>query len=245
MNVEVDAFSGLLPGPGTVKTVEEMFIAGTEPTRRDNLHVAVQIDSATGLLWQDGCTGPMVTKTFLDFSEAEPDFPQWQRYTQGWAQRAARGAGVRGGPKNTRTMYFYNLSFHPFGATWGGRFKPSGVCSALQPCPPPGAAPTPEPSIIVPCVTPEPTVTPTESHGNGPPTQAPGPTPTKKPGKATPTPTTQGTGAAAFLEAGVAPGAAFPLLVPLVGLVLGRRFRPARPPSRRRRPRRVHPPGPS
>ncbi|HET9852164.1 MAG TPA: transglycosylase domain-containing protein [Candidatus Limnocylindrales bacterium] len=243
VNVEVDAFSGLLPGPGTVKTVEEMFIKGTEPTRRDDLHVAVQIDSATGLLWNDGCTGPMQTKLYLDFSKAEPGFPQWQRYTQGWAQRAARGAGVRGGPKNTRTMYFYNLSFHPFGATWGGKFKPTEVCSALQPCPP-FVEGSPAPSIG-PCVTPEPT--PTESHGNGPPTKEPGPTPTDpgpKPTR-TPRPSIQATGLAEFLQAGIPPAAAFPLLVPLVGLVLGRKLRPARPPSRRHRPRRARPPGPS
>ena len=40
VTVEVDAFSGLLPGPGTVATVDEMFIKGTEPTRKDDLHVA-------------------------------------------------------------------------------------------------------------------------------------------------------------------------------------------------------------
>jgi membrane peptidoglycan carboxypeptidase len=237
---EVDAFSGLLPGPGTVKTVNEIFIKDTQPTRRDNLHVDVQIDSATGLLWQDGCTGPMQTKRFLDFSQAEPGFPQWQRYTQEWAQRAARGAGVRGGPKGTRTMYFYNLSFHPFGATWGGKFKPTEVCTALVPCPPPVFPPTPEPSIVIPCFTPE----PTETHG--PPTKEPGPTPTKGP-KPTRTPLVSLVPAAieqALLEAGIPPAAAFPLLVPLVGLVLGRRFRPGRRPLRHHRPRRARPPEP-
>ena len=242
---EVDAFSGLLPGPGTVKTVDEIFIKGTEPTRRDDLHVATAIDGATGLLWQDGCTGPKETRTFLDFSQAEPGFPRWQRYTQEWAQRAARGVGVRGGPKNTRTMYFYNLSFHPFGATWGGRFKPTEVCSPLVPCPPPGGPPTPEPSIVVPCVTPEPT--PTESHGGGPPTQEPGPTPTKKPPKPGTTPTSgpSGAGAATTVEGAIPLGAMLPLLVPLVAVGIGRRFSPARPPSRRHRPRRARPPGPS
>ena len=145
----VDAFSGLLPGQGTVKTIKEIYIKGTEPTRKDNLHVTAQIDQATGKLWEDGCTGPMVTKTFLDFSQAEERFPQWQPYTQEWAQRAAKGAGVSGGPKRTRTMYFYNLSFHPFGATWGGPFKPTDVCSPLVFCPPEGGLPTPEPSIII------------------------------------------------------------------------------------------------
>jgi membrane peptidoglycan carboxypeptidase len=238
VDVEVDAFSGLLPGPGTVKTVTEMFIKGTEPTRRDDLHVSTQIDSATGLLWQDGCTGPMETKTFLDFSQAEPGFPQWQPYTQEWAARAARGVGVRGGPKRTRTMYFYNLSFHPFGATWGGKFKPTEVCQAIGPCPPFGGPPTPEPSIIIPCFTPEPTPTPTKD--NGPPTQEPGPTPTKSNPKPTKTPTVT---TSPTVEGGIPPAATVPLLVPLVGLVLGRRFRPARPPSRHHRPRRAHPPG--
>jgi membrane peptidoglycan carboxypeptidase len=238
---EVDAFSGLLPGPGTVKTVNEIFIKDTQPTRRDNLHVEVQIDGATGLLWQDGCTGPMQTRRYLDFSQAEPGFPQWQRYTQEWAQRAARGVGVRGGPKGTRTMYFYNLSFHPFGATWGGRFKPTEVCAALVPCPPPNEPPTPEPSIVIPCFTPE----PTETHG--PPTKEPGPTPTKGGPKPTRTPLVSVSPTAigqALLEAGVPPAAAFPLLVPLIGLVLGRRFRPGRRLSRHHRPRPARPPGP-
>jgi penicillin-binding protein 1A len=235
----VDAFSGLLPGPGTVKTVDELFIQGTQPTRKDNLHVSVQIDGATGLLWQDGCTGPQQTHTFLDFSQAEPGHDAWQPYTKEWAQRAARGVGVRGGPKKTRTMYFYNLSFHPFGATWGGRFKPTQVCSALVPCPPPDASPTPQPSIIVPCVTPEPTATPSESHG-GPPT--PGPT---KGGKPTPTPKPPGAGTQAPSQAAIPPGATLPLVIPLLGALVSRRFRPDRRPSRHHRPRRARPPEPS
>ncbi len=236
---EVDAFSGLLPGPGTVRTVEEMFIKDTEPTRRDNLHVSVQIDGATGLLWQDGCTGPQTSRTFLDFSQAEPGFPKWQPYTQEWAQRAARGAGVRGGPKRNRTMYFYNLSFHPYGATWGGRFKPTEVCSALVPCP---VEPTPsEPSNAGPCIPPEPT--PTET--NGEPTDPPDPTPTKGPKPTKGPGTTNATLGLPALLGGIPPAATVPLLVPLLGLLVGRRFRPARPPSRRHRPRRARPPGPS
>ena len=229
--------AGSSQGPGTVKTVSEIFIKGVVPDRKDDLHVSAAIDSATGLLWQDGCTGPRVTKTYLDFSDAEPGFPQWQKYTQEWAARAARGVGVRGGPKRTRTMYFYNLSFHPFGATWGGKFKPTEVCSALVPCPPPGAEPTPEPSIIVPCVTPEPTVQPTDS---GPPTIEPTPTPTKKP-----KPTPSNVAAGPIAQGTIPLGATLPLVVPLFGVLLERRFRPARRPSRHHRPRLGPPPGPS
>ncbi|MEO8462783.1 MAG: transglycosylase domain-containing protein [Chloroflexota bacterium] len=130
----VDAFSGLLPGPYTVATVKEIYIQGTVPTRRDDLHVELDIDETTGLLWQDGCTGPMVKQGFLDFSRVEPRFPSWQQFTQGWAARAAIGSGVAGGPLKTRTTYFYLNSFAPFGRTWGGTFPPTEVCA---PAPPP------------------------------------------------------------------------------------------------------------
>jgi hypothetical protein len=223
----VDAFSGLLPGPGTVKTIKEIYIKGTEPTRKDNLHVTAQIDQATGLLWEDGCTGPMVTKTFLDFSQAEERFPQWQPYTQEWAQRAAKGVGVSGGPKHTRTMYFYNLSFHPFGATWGGPFKPTDVCSPLVFCPPEGGLPTPEPSIIIPCI---PLPTPTAG-----PVDSPLPTVGIGPKLAQPRPSAGAIQLGSVLPlageaapAGLLPIALFPILAPLLALLFGRRFRPIR-----------------
>jgi membrane peptidoglycan carboxypeptidase len=226
VKVKVDAFSGLLPGPGTVATVEELFIKGTEPKRKDDLHVQAEIDGATGRLWQEGCTGPKETRTFLDFSQAEPGFPEWQRYTQEWADRAARGVGVRGGPKKTRTMYFYNLSFHPFGATWGGKFKPTEVCQPLVFCPPDNGIPTPEPSIVIPCITPEPTEQPTESHGNPHPTPTPGPTPTKGGGKPTPTP--KPTAAPAASEGVLVPVMFLPFSLGLVPVVLKRRLLPQR-----------------
>ena len=226
----IDAFSGLLPGAGTVKTIKEIYIKGTEPTRKDNLHVAAQIDSATGLLWQDGCTGPMVTKTFLDFSQAEERFPQWQPFTQEWAQRAAKGPGVTGGPKRTRTSYFYNSSFHPFGATWGGRFKPTDVCQAIVNCPPEGP-PSPQPSGVIPCIP-----LPTPTNGNPHPTPS-GPQPTK-PGGPKPTPTKPGATAIALPTAAALGGDNSPAVVslalffpfaPFLTLLLGRRFRPNRP----------------
>ena len=145
---DVDAFSGLLPGPYTTKTVKELFITGTIPTRTDDLHVELDIDEATGNLWQDGCSGTMIKQGFLDFSTVEPRFPAWQAFTQDWAARAAQGPGVArvseqpapggtnpgAGVVRTRTSYFYNNSFAPFGATWGGVFAPTAVC---EPIPPP------------------------------------------------------------------------------------------------------------
>ncbi|HET9681794.1 MAG TPA: hypothetical protein VFP19_07125, partial [Candidatus Limnocylindrales bacterium] len=177
----VDAFSGQLPGPYTVKTFTENFIDGTQPKERDTLHVPVQIDQATGKLWQDGCTGPQVTQGFLDFSNIEPQFPQWQPFTQAWAQRAAKGAGVAGGPKHTITMYFYDGRLVPFGRTWGGKFAPTEVCSAVQPtCGPGNGGGGGNPfDTPPPCPTPSPTGTGT-----------PAPTHTPKPKGTLPPPPT-------------------------------------------------------
>ncbi|MBA3876604.1 MAG: hypothetical protein C0498_06665 [Anaerolinea sp.] len=195
VTAEVDAFSGLLPGPYTTATVKELFIEGTVPTRTDDLRVELDIDQASGLLWQDGCTGPIVKQGFLDFSGVEPGFPAWQEYTQEWASRAAKGPGVAGGPEKTKTSYFYNSSFTPFGKTWGGAFPPTEVCVPAPPPPPPTCDPgtifdplaTPDPfgaPLPTPCVepTPEPTVDPGGGGGGGgPPTLPPEPAPEPTP----------------------------------------------------------------
>ena len=148
VQASVDAYSGMLPGPYTRRTIKEYFIDGTVPKQRDNTKVGVQIDAATGLRWQAGCLGPEVTEGFLNFSNVEPTQPTWARYTQGWVARAARGPGVRGGPKHTPTDYFHFGHVFPFGATWGAPFPPSRMCPVggppPSPSPPPGS-PSPSP----------------------------------------------------------------------------------------------------
>jgi membrane peptidoglycan carboxypeptidase len=125
---KVDAFTGRRPGPFTRKTVTELFIKGTVPKQRETFRVALDIDAATGLRWQEGCVGPMVTRGFFDLSEVDANFPRWQKANNGWAARAARGAGVRGGPKGTRTSYFHDGRFAPFGRSWGAPFAPTRTC---------------------------------------------------------------------------------------------------------------------
>ena len=215
VDVEVDAWSGLRPGPGTQSTISELFIEGTqEGLRRDDMHSVREIDGATGLLWDEGCTGPMEERYFLDFSNVESRFNKWQRANQDWAERAARGSGVYGGPRRTPTSYFFDNFLVPFGRTWGGRFAPRNVCTFQPPiCEDPGGGPpTPEPSVIVPCVTlPPPTTEPTKPGG---------PKPT-----ATPDPDATVDGAVD----GLLPGVFFPLAVPVMFLGLGRLLRPNRP----------------
>jgi membrane peptidoglycan carboxypeptidase len=134
---EVDAFTGRKPGPFTKKTVKELFIKGTVPSERENSRVALEVDKASGLLWRDGCVGPKVTKGFFDLSDVEANFPSWQKANKAWAARAAKGTGVRGGPKGTRTSYFYSGSFAPFGRSWGAPFAPTKKCPIAPETPPP------------------------------------------------------------------------------------------------------------
>jgi membrane peptidoglycan carboxypeptidase len=142
----VDAYSGMLPGPYTTRTIKEYFIDGTVPKQVDNTKVGVSIDSATGLLWQAGCLGPEVTKGVLDFSNVEPGHPGWVSYTRGWVGRAMHGPGVRGGPKHTPTDYFHFGHIYPFGATWGAKFAPSKTCPIGGPTPTPFPSGSPPPS---------------------------------------------------------------------------------------------------
>ena len=151
---KVDAFTGLKPGPFTKKTVEELFIKGTVPSERESIRVALDVDAASGLLWQDGCVGPRVSRGFFDLSEVESNFPAWQKANRLWAARAAKGSGVRGGPEGTRTTYFYNGAFAPYGRSWGAPFAPRERCPLA---PPPSEEPVCDPLALEPCIPPAPT----------------------------------------------------------------------------------------
>jgi peptidoglycan glycosyltransferase len=165
VTANVDVISGLLPGPMTSRTIKELFIAGTVPNQHADLQKFADIDEATGKLWQEGCAGPKVSKAFMDFSGVEAAYPTWAKYNRAWAARAARGPYVRGGPKGTRTIYFYNGAFAPYGANWGGPMAPTEICEPPPPTPPPC-----DPFLLLPCETP-----PAEPGGGGRPSKPPKP----------------------------------------------------------------------
>jgi membrane peptidoglycan carboxypeptidase len=163
--VTVDAFTGTKPGPFTKKTVKELFLPGHMPPKSTANRITLQVDDASGLLWREGCVGPKVARGFFDISEVDSNFPAWQKADRNWASRAARGAGVRGTSKGTRTAYFYSGQFRPFGASWGAPFAPSRKCPL---------APPPEPPVCVPLL--DPTCPPPPPGGGDP-----DPPPTQKP----------------------------------------------------------------
>ena len=187
--VNVDAYSGMLPGPYTSRVYREVFISGTEPTQVDNTKVPVDVDTVSNTLWTWDCPGIEDTKGYLDLSKVDNGNANFQAFDQIWIRRAKTGVGKRGGPNNGVTMYFYQTGFWtPFGATWGAPFAPTTSCTSNTGTPPPSPSntPTPEPTPT-PTPTPEATTTPTPG-----PTPIPTPMPTTTP-KPTPTPTSKAT----------------------------------------------------
>ena len=170
--VNVDAFSGMLPGDFTSHVFREVFIDGTEPTQVDNTKVPMDVDTVSNTLWTYDCPGIKDTKGFLDLSQVDNGNPNFQTFDQTWIARAKTGVGKKGGPNNGTTMYFYQTGFWlPFGASWGAPFAPTTSCTSNTGTPPPTPVPTPSPTP-----TPEPTPTPTPTP-TAPPTAAPQPSP--------------------------------------------------------------------
>ena len=114
-----------------------------------------------------------------------------------WLRRAERGPGVAGGPNRTRTAYFYNPAFHPYGSSWG--VLVGGSCGP-QPSPSCYLVPTPDPSGVIPsfaiptpvgsgaAALPCPAVVPLETPSAAPSDEVT-PPPTEPPPTATPEPT--------------------------------------------------------
>jgi penicillin-binding protein 1A len=165
VTASVDAFTGMKPSAATRRTVDEIFIPGTQPTTTASAARKADIDQASGLLWREGCVGPKVSKTFVDFSKVESGFKSWQKADIAWQQRAARGPGVSGGPKRTRTAYFYGGGFYPFGRSWGGSFVPTKKCPIGPP--PPTVCVSTDPLSPCPSLPPEVSPSPGASAGTG------------------------------------------------------------------------------
>ena len=182
VQAKVDAFTGLRPGPGS-KTVDELFIPGTEP----------KVSVPPGSCGKDvlGLEGVV-----------DGHFQNWVSADEDWIARAEQGPGRTGGVNRDPTAYFYNGTFRPYGASWGALVAGHG-CAAPSPSVTCYPVPTPDPSgvtpsfevpsadpsanlIFEPCPTPIPTAAPS-IEPSAPPTPEPTPEPTKPP-KPTPTP---------------------------------------------------------
>ena len=90
-----------------------------------------------------GCRRARCGIEALEATRHEPKFPNWMDADRDWLRRAQRGVGVAGGPDRTRTAYFYNGQFSPYGRTWGP-FVTRNNCGA-SPSPTPSCIPLPTP----------------------------------------------------------------------------------------------------
>jgi membrane peptidoglycan carboxypeptidase len=178
--VEIDPWTGLKASGGG-DTVNEWFISGTEPRETNPA---------------DTC-GTDLLSTFSAPRAYENQFPEWMTADRDWLRRAAKGPGTVGGPERTRTAYFYNGAFRPFGGSWGALV--SAGCGSPSPSPSCIPLPTPDASGVIPSqVIPSPSgseivalpcPTPSASASESvPPSEVPTPTPTPTP-EVTPTPT--------------------------------------------------------
>jgi len=71
----VCAVNGLLPSAGCRQTVDELFIAGTEPTQVDNWHQRVTIDRRNGLLAGNNCSAEFTVSRWV--TVYPPEAGQW------------------------------------------------------------------------------------------------------------------------------------------------------------------------
>jgi membrane peptidoglycan carboxypeptidase len=145
VKAKIDPWTGLQPAAGG-QSVEEWFIAGTEPT--------------TSL--PTGLCGSVV----LDHVGYEKLFENWMRADRDWLARARRGPGTAGGVNGTRVAYFYDGRFTPFGKSWGPFVEGRG-CSAPTPEPSCFVLPTPDAGGVVPSFE-LPTTDPSASGGGVP-----------------------------------------------------------------------------
>jgi membrane peptidoglycan carboxypeptidase len=143
----IDAWSGGEPGEWTRDTMEEWFLAGTEPGAEDEI-------DPPGILYVAMCDG-----WFVDIRQVEPDAPErWQEALEDWMVRAREGRNVRG-EHNTRTDYLFRRS------DWGGPIAPTS-CPTPSPSPEPPPEPPPETPPEPPPSEPEPPAPPTEPPGD-------------------------------------------------------------------------------
>ncbi len=95
----VDPFTGVLALPGGRKIAELYLADGPQPA-------SVGADGSCG-------------EAILRAASFEGDHDTWLKADRDWIARARRGPGAIGGPERTRSSYFYDGRFTPYGRSWG------------------------------------------------------------------------------------------------------------------------------
>jgi membrane peptidoglycan carboxypeptidase len=155
---QVDAVTGMLPGPYTSQTVNEVFSANSVPDQEDDLHQRLRIETATGKIWQEGCgdsNSSAQGRIYLQLDGYEKDHPTWDRANARWIDKW-RGR-ERQLPRSPAPPLGYALA--PTEKCTPGEIP----TSTPSPSPTPIPSPTPTPAAT-PEVTPVPSPTPTPAQ---------------------------------------------------------------------------------
>ncbi len=107
----LDPWTGTLAS-GKGPSVTQLFLPGTAPT---------------SALPANTCGDAVLTTVGFENSN-----PQWLVADRAWLQRAQKGPFVGGGLKGTKTSYFYNGGFNPYGHSWGALVG-GGTCASPSP----------------------------------------------------------------------------------------------------------------
>ncbi len=169
VELEVDAISGMLPGPLTRSTVTEVFSSSNQPSADDDIHQRFQIEAETGKIWQEGCGdkvegsgGATRGRVYLDLADYEEEHPTWEAANREWIDQ------WRGRERQLRRAPAPPLEV---GLAPTERCTPGEVpTSTPSPSPSPTIEATPTPAATV-----EPTIAPTPPPGPGSPTPSPTP----------------------------------------------------------------------
>ncbi len=85
-NVTVDAVSGLLPTQYTPETRSEIFADYNTPTKYDDVHIPVEIDSLTGLPATDSTpANQRITEVYVVLHSERPNVASWEDPVIAWA----------------------------------------------------------------------------------------------------------------------------------------------------------------
>jgi membrane peptidoglycan carboxypeptidase len=173
---KVDPFTG--EATNARNGIDEIFAPGTAPT---------------GSIGGGGSGSNQCGPELLQSVGFEAQHDTWLQADRDWLARAERGPGVAGGPKQTRTTYFYQSGFTPYGRAWGDLV--GGSCASPSPsvseCPSglvpiESGSPDASGSVTILCTSPSPS--PSESASPSPlPSPLPSPTPEKSTGPPSPT----------------------------------------------------------
>ena len=110
-HITVDSVSGLLPTQYSPSTRSEVFADYAVPTKYDNVHVPVEVDSLTGLPADDSTPSDRkVTEVYTVFHSEKPQNSAWEQPVIAWALangfKYPPGSGIENTPTQSDKIQF-------------------------------------------------------------------------------------------------------------------------------------------